>query len=90
MTKHLPECADKNVMTHYLDCFCDVLRLCESRVTAEAVQRVEELPWTSETWNAHAERASIIAAIKGDYPGETPVLERFILALVEAIKGDQT
>ena len=33
---------------------------------AAAVQRVEALPWTSETWNAHAERAAIIAAIKGD------------------------
>jgi len=31
-----------------------------------AVQRVEELPWTSDTWLAHAERAAIIAAIKGD------------------------
>jgi hypothetical protein len=35
---------------------------------AEAVQRVEELPWTSENWFAHAERAAIIAAIKGDQP----------------------
>jgi hypothetical protein len=34
----------------------------------EAVQRVEALPWTSETWLAHAERAAIIAAIKGDQP----------------------
>jgi len=30
---------------------------------AEAVQRVEALPWTSENWIAHAERAAIIAAI---------------------------
>ena len=30
-----------------------------------AVQRIEALPWTSETWTAHAERAAIIAAIKG-------------------------
>jgi hypothetical protein len=34
----------------------------------DAVQRVEALPWTSETWLAHAERAAIIAAIKGDQP----------------------
>jgi len=33
---------------------------------ADAVQRVQALPWTSETWLAHAERAAIIAAIKGD------------------------
>ena len=33
---------------------------------AAAVQRIEALPWTSETWTAHAERAAIIAAIKGD------------------------
>lgn len=33
---------------------------------AAAVQRIEALPWTSETWLAHAERAAIIAAIKGD------------------------
>ena len=33
-----------------------------------AVQRVEALPWTSETWLAHAERAAILAAIKGDQP----------------------
>jgi hypothetical protein len=35
---------------------------------AAAVQRVEALPWTSETWTAHAERAAIIAAIKRDQP----------------------
>jgi len=33
-----------------------------------AVQRIKALPWTSETWLAHAERAAIIAAIKGDQP----------------------
>ena len=33
-----------------------------------AVQRIGALPWTSETWTAHAERAAIIAAIKGDQP----------------------
>ena len=32
----------------------------------DAVQRVEALPWTSETWLAHAERAAIIATIKGE------------------------
>ena len=31
-----------------------------------AVQRIEALPWTSESWTAHAERAAIITAIKGD------------------------
>jgi hypothetical protein len=31
-----------------------------------AVKRIKALPWTSETWPAHAERAAIIAAIKGD------------------------
>jgi hypothetical protein len=35
---------------------------------AEAVQRVEALPWSSETWSAHTERAAIIATIKGDQP----------------------
>jgi hypothetical protein len=29
-----------------------------------AVQRVEALPWTSETWLAHTERAAIIAALR--------------------------
>jgi hypothetical protein len=32
------------------------------------VKRVEALPWTSETWLAHAERAAIIAVIKGHQP----------------------
>jgi hypothetical protein len=32
----------------------------------DAVRRVEALPWTSETWLAHAERAAIIATIKGE------------------------
>jgi hypothetical protein len=36
---------------------------------SDAVQRVKALPWTSETWLAHAERAAIIAAIKGDGNG---------------------
>ena len=31
-----------------------------------SVKRIKELPWTSETWLAHAERAAIIAAIKGE------------------------
>jgi hypothetical protein len=34
----------------------------------DAVQRIEALPWTSETWLAHAERAAILATIKGDQP----------------------
>jgi hypothetical protein len=46
----------------------EALRACEARVTAAAVQRVQALPWTSDTWLAHAERAAIIAAIKGDQP----------------------
>ena len=50
------------------ECICDALRSCEARVIAAAVQRIEALPWTSETWTAHAERAAIIAAIKGDQP----------------------
>ena len=33
---------------------------------AAAVHRIEALPWTSETWTAHAERAAIIAAVKGE------------------------
>jgi hypothetical protein len=33
---------------------------------AAAVQRVEALPWTSETWIAHAERAAIIDALRKD------------------------
>ena len=33
-----------------------------------AVKRIKALPRTSETWLAHAERAAIIAAIKGDRP----------------------
>jgi hypothetical protein len=36
------------------------------RTLREVMQRIEALPWTSETWNAHTERAAIIAAIKGD------------------------
>ena len=35
---------------------------------AAAVQRIEALPWTSDTWLAHAERAAILATIKGDQP----------------------
>ena len=69
MTEHLPECADKNVMPHYLDCFCDVLRLCESRATAGAVQRIEALwsfdpSWDGTNWNNAL--TSALAAIKGD------------------------
>ena len=44
------------------DCECALI----DRVITAAVQRVQALPWTSETWLAHAERAAIIAAIKGD------------------------
>jgi cytidine deaminase len=39
-------------------------RLGQRDALADAVQRIEALPWTSETWTAHAERAAIIAAIK--------------------------
>ena len=46
------------------ECICEQLRACETRVLEAAVQRIEALPWTSETWNAHAERAAIIAAIR--------------------------
>ena len=35
---------------------------------AAAVQRIKALAWTSETWLAHAERAAIIAALKGVQP----------------------
>jgi len=48
MTDHLPECADKSVMPHNLNCFCDVIRACEERVIAAAVQRVEALPHSLE------------------------------------------
>jgi hypothetical protein len=46
--------------------YCELIaKVCEETFAA-AVKRVEALPWTSETWLAHAERAAIIAAIKGD------------------------
>ncbi len=69
MTDHLPECADKSVMPHNLDCFCDVIRACEERVIAAAVQRVDALPGTgSHTPGVGTVlgRAAVIAAIKGD------------------------
>jgi hypothetical protein len=50
------------------ECICNRLRTCEERVIATTVQRIKALPWTSETWLAQAERAAIIAAIKGDQP----------------------
>ena len=34
------------------------------RAIADAVQRVEALPWSTENWFAVSERASVIAAIK--------------------------
>ena len=68
MTEHLPECWATHESDPPAFCICDELRACEDRVTAAAVQRVEALPWTSETWLAHAERAAIIAAIKGNQP----------------------
>ena len=49
-------------------CICQRLRACEERAIAAAVQRIEGMPWTSETWLAHAERAALIAVIKGDQP----------------------
>lgn len=73
MTEHLPECPVERMLRRgktvgSQTCICDALQACEERVTAAAVQRVEALPWTSETWLAHAERAAIITAIKGDQP----------------------
>ena len=64
MTEHLPECWAKHDSDPPAWCICDELRACEARVLEAAVQRIEALPWTSETWNAHAERAAIIAAIR--------------------------
>jgi hypothetical protein len=67
MTDHLPECADKSVMPHNLDCFCDVIRACEERVIAAAVQRVQALPPIGAFVNelAFVSRAAVIDAIKG-------------------------
>ena len=63
MTEHLQECNyEKNPERNA--CICERLRACEQRVIAAAVQRIEALPWTSETWNAHAERAAIIDALR--------------------------
>lgn len=71
MNEHLPECpvekrlrAGRTVGSQ--TCICGALRACETRVLGEAVQRIEALPWTSETWTAHAERAAIIAEIRED------------------------
>ena len=58
MTEHLPECPKSGCPACH--------EQGQQRVIDAAVQRIEALPWTSETWNAHAERAAIIAAIKGD------------------------
>jgi hypothetical protein len=41
---------------------------------AAAVQRVEALPWSAENWFAVSERAAVIAAIKGDNGGRSPLL----------------
>jgi hypothetical protein len=58
MDEHLPECPKSGCPACYQEGHRDAI--------AAAVHRVEELPWTSETWAAHAERAAIIATIKGD------------------------
>ena len=71
MTDHLPECADKSVMPHNLDCFCDVIRACEGRVIAAAVQRVEAYEYISTigvTLSYLIPKATAIALIKGDQP----------------------
>ena len=44
-------------------CQCSLIAKVREETFAAAVQRVEALPWTSENWIAHAERAAIIAAI---------------------------
>ena len=66
MTEHLPECPCVYHPSEDLWCICWRLLCCEKRITAAAVQRIEAP--LSETWLAHAERAAIIAAIKGDQP----------------------
>jgi hypothetical protein len=70
MTEHLPECADKSVMPHNLDCFCDVIRACEERITAAAVQRVEGYLQhdVADGWMPRSKAEGIIAVLKGNQP----------------------
>ena len=77
MTKHLPECWNKHESDPPAWCICDELRACEERVTAEVVQRVEAIGKVSQpkhegdpySWSVGLlDRATVIAAIKGDQP----------------------
>jgi hypothetical protein len=60
MSDHLPECPKSGCEACYEQGQRDAI--------AAAVQRIKALPWTSYSWLAYAERAAIIAAIKGDNP----------------------
>ena len=74
MTDHQPECRWPRYMVVCVGCGRRQMYRPNSYeqgqrdALAEAVQRIKALPWTSDTWLAHAERAAIIAAIKGDQP----------------------
>ena len=72
MTEHLHECWATYPSDPPAWCICDELRACAGRVTAAAVQRVEELTIphhfrmsvTCDIWNQVI--SECIAAIKGD------------------------
>jgi len=72
MSEHLPECWAQHESDPPAWCICDELRACEDRVTAAAVQRVEELTIphhfpvdvTCGVWKLVI--SECIAAIKGD------------------------
>ena len=67
MTEHDPLCSQPGLPTGV--CFeCADIRKLRSDERERAVQRIKALPWTSDSWLAHAERAAIIAAIEGDQP----------------------
>lgn len=44
-------------------CICEQLALTYTTALRDAVEAVKTLPWSSETWQAHDERAAALAAI---------------------------
>jgi hypothetical protein len=94
MTEHLPECADKSVMPHSLDCFCDVIRACEKRVIAAAIAVSEKGKRDTIAAAVHRVETHLImlddngwrATLNGEGYSD---LAGFGPGVIAAIKGDQ-
>jgi hypothetical protein len=69
MTDHLADCDDYAFSGAGFHpnceriCICRQVRRIEKRVLDATREAVAALPWTSETWQAHGERAAVLAAI---------------------------